>query len=324
MEGLAYKLWLDGKKSIHYSALTDVIGAHLKSKIKTIRDLEAADYEVRTASFLVRDSEGNYSFAHRSFQEFFLARKIKKALAAKDYDILDTRRLSLEVIFFLRYLVADDDAMPAAMAGLLERKYDWKVSENALLLFYTVLKISFLEQRFSLSVDTELTADEAREFRERVRDALPSKMDLSSAALSGINLPHMVFHHSNIDGAQMEAAVLTGAVFEDVDFDRALLEGSDFSGSVFRKVLFDTVRADGCRFKGCRFEHCTFLGSAFGSANFMDTVFENCTLAGNDFTGSGFLGSNIDWNSHPTNTRFGIGKSACMNKELIPTPGVGH
>lgn len=132
VEVLAYKLWQEGAKCIHYKALSDVLSRHLKSKIKTSHDLEYAAYEVQTASFLVRDDEGNYSFAHKSFQEFFIARKIKKELEKKNYRILDLRRLSIEIIFFLRHLMNDDNKIIQSMAEFLAEEYKKNISENAL------------------------------------------------------------------------------------------------------------------------------------------------------------------------------------------------
>ena len=35
VEALAYKLWKEGEKSIHYTALSGILSGHLKSKIKT-------------------------------------------------------------------------------------------------------------------------------------------------------------------------------------------------------------------------------------------------------------------------------------------------
>jgi formylglycine-generating enzyme required for sulfatase activity len=43
-------------------------------------DIEYAAHEVRTAAFLTRDAAGNYSFAHRSFMEFFVARRLVPGL----------------------------------------------------------------------------------------------------------------------------------------------------------------------------------------------------------------------------------------------------
>ena len=39
-----------------------------------------ADMDVRTATFLTRDQEGNYGFAHTSFQEFFSPENIGRIM----------------------------------------------------------------------------------------------------------------------------------------------------------------------------------------------------------------------------------------------------
>jgi hypothetical protein len=61
---------------------------------------------LRTAPFLVRDDDGNYYFAHESFEQFFIARKIKKELLKKNFDILDLKLLSNEIVFFLGHFKA--------------------------------------------------------------------------------------------------------------------------------------------------------------------------------------------------------------------------
>jgi hypothetical protein len=75
MEELAYKLWQEGKNNIHYTGLPGLIEYFLKSNLGSKHNLQTADYETRTASLLVRDEEGNYRFAHTSFQEFLVALK---------------------------------------------------------------------------------------------------------------------------------------------------------------------------------------------------------------------------------------------------------
>lgn len=326
VETLAYRLWQEGRESIHYEQLYNVLSEHLKLKIKNRSDLEIADYEVRTASFLVRDGEGNYSFAHKSFQEFFIARRIKKELENKNEEILDLKRLSVEIFFFLRHLAEDDDALIRKAAALLEGEYRENISENALFLFYTVLKMGFLSHRFSLNEETVLDRDEIEAFRERVRTFLPHTLNLQGALLSGLTMPGTVFKGTDFTGAAVGGSVFTDTRFEDVVFADCDMKGMDFSGSVLKNVRFETAEGHGCVFKKCVFENCIFMESDFSMSNFMDTVFENCTVESNDFTGAGFLRSNIDMAGlkKKNNRLFGPGHPGKKPSELSPTLNLGH
>ena len=70
---LARRLWLEQRTSLHWGELREVTQEHFKERLSVSRELEYAEHEVRTASFLTRDAAGNYGFAHRSFLEFFVA-----------------------------------------------------------------------------------------------------------------------------------------------------------------------------------------------------------------------------------------------------------
>ena len=324
VEALAYKLWQEGEKSIHYTALSGILSGHLKSKIKTSRDLEHADYEVRTASFLVRDDEGNYGFAHKSFQEFFIARKIKKELEKQIYNVLDLRCLSMEIMFFLRHLIDDDEKIIQPMGRLLSQEYRKNISENALLLFYTVIKMSCLHQRFSLQEEVEFTGKEAEAFKQCLIQNLPGKIDLKTAVLNGMALSRMVLSKTDLSKADMENAVLTHSTFKEVNFNQTNLKYSVFSNSIFRDVKFTGVDAQYCEFKYCRFENCTFMESDFRLVNFFCSTFEKCTVEKNNFTGTGFLKSNIELFPDKKNIYFGIGQQETELFALTPLLNMGH
>ncbi|NIO83954.1 MAG: NACHT domain-containing protein [Candidatus Aminicenantes bacterium] len=324
VEGLACKLWQEGQKSIHYTALSDVLSRHLKSKIKTTRELEAADFEVRTAAFLVRDAGGNYSFAHKSFQEFFIARKIKKELLKGNTKVLDLRRLSLEIIFFLRHLMENDNQIIQPMAELLAQEYKKNISENALLLFYTVIKMGCLDQRFSLNEEVEFSEKDAENFQHCLDQHLPGKIQLQHAALSGVTLSRMVFKNVDFNRASLEKGILTDTMFENITFGKSLLKSSDFSHSVFKNVKFEQAVAAHCDFKSCVFENCTFVKSDFSLSNFMGSTFIDCEIEDNDFTGAGFLKSNFDIRQYKNNRFFGTGEPHTELMALLPVLNLGH
>lgn len=319
MEGLAYRLWKEGKPHIHYSALADMINGYLEKNLETERYLEAAVNEVRAASFLVRDEGGNYSFVHGSFQEFFIARKIKKELLKNNFDILDLSLLSKEIVFFFKHLMENDELIFEIVIKLLEIKYRSRISENALFILYTVLKMVFLKQQFSLREDIEFSPQDVEAFKEKVQKHLPQKFNLKSSSLRVWNIPYMIFKMTDFTGAFMEDSVFSGTTFEDVEFNGTHMKGSDFSGSTFKNVHFKQVEAHHCDFKNCRFESCTIKDSDFGMSILMETVFESCrAIEGNDFTGAGFYHSDFDMNMHKNNSYLGAGVPETDTSKLSP------
>jgi formylglycine-generating enzyme required for sulfatase activity len=71
MQELALEMHRRDELSIHYSQLPERVGKHFG--LEKAHEIDYFAHDIRTCSFLNRDSEGNYRFVHKSFQEFFLA-----------------------------------------------------------------------------------------------------------------------------------------------------------------------------------------------------------------------------------------------------------
>jgi len=59
-------------ESIHFIDLSEIVAAHFE--LDEPEDVDHFSSDVRTCSFLHRDNRGHYSFSHRSFFEYFLAK----------------------------------------------------------------------------------------------------------------------------------------------------------------------------------------------------------------------------------------------------------
>ncbi len=81
MEELAYWMFTKGIDKLHFNTLRDAIDRYFDEETKRMLrlSLDNLDYQIRTSSFLKRnDAEGYYAFAHRSFIEYFIARKLAR------------------------------------------------------------------------------------------------------------------------------------------------------------------------------------------------------------------------------------------------------
>ncbi len=107
---LARRLWLEQRTGLHWGELREVTQAHFKERLALSRELEYAEHEVRTASFLTRDAEGNYGFAHRSFLEFFVAQWLAPRLLDSSAPEM---RLNEEIRGFVHGLLAGVDWKPS-------------------------------------------------------------------------------------------------------------------------------------------------------------------------------------------------------------------
>ncbi|XHH10383.1 MAG: NACHT domain-containing protein [Candidatus Bathyarchaeia archaeon] len=97
---LAMKMWNTGSISIPYTDLKEI----LKEK-----SLDPYDNEVRTRSFLNRDSFGNYQFIHKSFMEFFVAKIFFEQLKASRIEpSLREKEIIPEISSFTAQFVSED------------------------------------------------------------------------------------------------------------------------------------------------------------------------------------------------------------------------
>ena len=110
MEELAFKMFISNRISITPQELTEIIRDKYEQKIVIgLVDLEDFDGKIRTASFLNRDEDDNYSFMHKSFMEFFVAKKFAKEIerGSINREGFGKKVLTPEIAYFLKDLVKD-------------------------------------------------------------------------------------------------------------------------------------------------------------------------------------------------------------------------
>ncbi|PRY25668.1 NACHT domain-containing protein [Pseudosporangium ferrugineum] len=74
--------------TINYREIPDRIRACFKDVVREQKDLDHWHYDMMGQTMLVRDADGNYTPAHRSLLEFFVAYKIAAELGVMDGDFL--------------------------------------------------------------------------------------------------------------------------------------------------------------------------------------------------------------------------------------------
>ncbi|MBI5628636.1 MAG: pentapeptide repeat-containing protein, partial [Candidatus Rokubacteria bacterium] len=227
IEGLAERLWRTEDQRVHFNVLKDILQELLEGRILTVDDLAAADTEVRTASFLTRDNEGRYGFSHRSFLEFFLARRVLREL---DFRL---PLLSPEVRGFMKELDREG-RLPAAVARVLSRPYASLSSGNALL----------------LQGDAEL----------------PAPAQLEGANLAGYQLVGMKLGGANLRKANLAGANLAGADCAGADFREADLTAADLSGAACAGADFSGANLSFATLLGTGLEARGHFGAAVDGA----------------------------------------------------------
>jgi len=196
-EVLASKLWLENRERIHYSELRPLVEQHFKSKIRVPLDAEYAEHEVRTASFLTRDMEGNYRFAHKSFMEFFLAQKFAEEI--KGNRIIDFAReeITIEVADFLAGMIKDEGSLYALIRNKPPEEVGY-VCANVVSVLKAIKKGNLAGADFSNCVLSNANFFEISSWWDYYGNPCSlAGADFSNAYIDGIYLP--LYDFSRID-----------------------------------------------------------------------------------------------------------------------------
>ena len=91
MEELAFKMFTENKNVITIDEIYETVDRKFRADIMKGRvDIDDINKKIRTASFIYRDSEDNFVFMHRSFMEFFIAKKLSQSSAEAEATSADT------------------------------------------------------------------------------------------------------------------------------------------------------------------------------------------------------------------------------------------
>lgn len=119
VKALAVKLFFDNRSSCNYKEFTSIVQECLHrvqsegDKRFETDDAVSLDYlgsDIQTCTFLVRDVQGNYSFRHKSFMEFFVAQELSEELKRGVFRYIEGRVLPVDIREFLIDFLSDSDS----------------------------------------------------------------------------------------------------------------------------------------------------------------------------------------------------------------------
>lgn len=284
VEYLARLVWDSPENRVHYDLLFEKATAFYQDRALSFHDKERLDYEVRTALFLHRDAEGYYSFIHRSFLEFFVARTLRQGLRRGDPGCLDLKRITREIVFFLEFW-PEAEKIPGVAGEVLSASYRPRVSENALFLLYFHARAQLGPL---IGPDSAEDLQEGR-LREEFTRLRATNLFLAGADLSGAVLPSI-----DLGGADLKGAILSGADLRSAGLKQALLTEADLSLADLRRVTAAHAHFAGAQLNHVQAQGADFREAELGKADlsfgkFIETHFEGADIREARLKGAGFL-----------------------------------
>ncbi len=238
MEYLAHRLWSRGQKSLDYRALEqwlrDQLGADPDTPLQygaylnKEGSLDILQEDLRNASFLVREREEGFRFAHSSIMEFSLARTLFRALLevgeqARDLAPAANQAPDLEQALVAVWKIPVPSPGTLDFLGELMRQADrtsWQLASRIIRQGYRsgiselVLAYGQRAHKHGLPAPDlacmELTGADLKDWRfEGPPDGPP--LNLSHPRLAGSRLMNARFRRVNLSDANLTSADLTRA-----------------------------------------------------------------------------------------------------------------
>ena len=247
MEELSLHMFLNNIQSVHYNDLNKIVLEHFKRKIASKEDADVFDTDTRTCSFLNRDHGGNYKFIHKSFMEFFVAKKFFREINDSIIIFFKEKPLTPEIINFISKINPDKNKLYDVIYLTSNRKFEEVkyMGGNAV----SILKYmgeTFTHKDFSNTIlqnaDFENTVCDSSNF---------SNTDLQNSNFIDASLLYTIF----------EGAKLAEALIEDMGYVTSISFDSENKNIAFGTVAGFVIIVDLTNFKKTNIIKLTFRRS---------------------------------------------------------------
>ncbi|RJO67133.1 MAG: EAL domain-containing protein [Myxococcales bacterium] len=314
MQELALLLAAKGETAVHHAELykwakpriqksNPTVNALLDSVVRqkgpdaAMEWLLSLETDFRTATFIVRDDQGRFAFAHRSFAEFFQARAIADHLGEGREDVLDAAPINRETIdFFLDLLGRAEfeykrSKISRIIARRLEKNYVAHISENAfrILLRWKQSGRAAPPEPVTIHLD-RATLPGVDLSNCRLGALCAADADLSGARFDDVEIESFIapkadlgeahFHKARLPGANLREANLNRAEFTHAELAGTRMDRANLAGSIWRDLTWDNTALTGANLNGAEFVRCSFRGADLTDASLIAAGFGRCDLTG--------------------------------------------
>jgi WD40 repeat protein/uncharacterized protein YjbI with pentapeptide repeats len=193
------------------------------------RDLLKED--LRTATFLVRNDEDRFRFAHTSLQEYFLSSYLKRAIESQQFEKWVLTGVSRETLDFLGQSL-HEAASGAAVKGLTALRDRYHPSASELAFRYVLLAQS---RGYPAPSAVGFQLPGADLFALEVDHQGPGLLDLSNLNLRGARVGNTFWRRCRLTESDFSGAEAARSEWQDCDLSRSDWRGTDLESGLFRQ-----------------------------------------------------------------------------------------
>lgn len=277
MEKLAFTLYCQEKYFISYEALLDLIEKEFPVK-KESDVSKYYDFDIRNCSFFRRDAEGNYSFMHKSFLEFFVGKKLARSINNGSFLELSKKNLTNEVVFFAKKIINESKK--------------------------NVLLDAIYSTRSKTVEEYGILGGNAIKLLCKMGSTKFNNIDFSSCTFQNAEISDCVFDNCKLKNVRFKKITFLSSNFWKTDFSEAKLEScslvetnlafSDFTNTKFIDGTFDNCRiTNNCLLTKTTFDKCSFSRLVFEDIILNEASFENMNPSTRFLSGISFVRSKM-------------------------------
>jgi len=201
MKLLAMWMYNNGRFSIYYEDIPELLDLRTHFDLKTRSDIEFHLNDFLTCSFLSRDTMGNYQFSHKSFVDFLVAYMLVGDMKRNVKDEFFQKIITYEVVQFMKDFEINRDVL-----------YEWINSTKGK---------SFSETQYLGRNVVSILNGLGEEFSNRGFDFSETVLDYAD------------FHGQNLSGFNFQNASLRYANFNNTDLANSNFSFTDLEGATF-------------------------------------------------------------------------------------------
>ncbi|TAE67417.1 MAG: NACHT domain-containing protein [Oscillatoriales cyanobacterium] len=244
---LSWEMLSTDQMSLNYRLFPDRIRCLFGAVVQAEKDLDHWHYDMMGQTMLIRNAEGDYSPAHRSLLEFFVAYKLAAELGVLPADFAELSQAQL-------YLDNSVESVNYTWSGYFSRQVD-RAGE--------IVPIPSLKGFVSESLGQLLNSFGREPLTKAVMDLLVPMLS-KTEFLGEVKSRLLEILEATKGKTEAEVGYVGGnAATVLVKVDNAALEGRDLSGAVIKGADFSDASLRRVNFAGANLSDCAFT-KAFG------------------------------------------------------------
>ena len=222
-------------------------------------DRKVLKKDLRTATFIIRETDNDFGFAHTSLQEYFLACFIADTFEEKDEKDIESN-LAIEIPsketidFLIQIFELDEEKLETAVLkikNIFENKYVPKTSKLLLTIWQSLENSNLLTPN-----PKEIHLEGANLEKWNLKNLNLSKAFLEGANLKDSEFENCSFISSNFKKAKLENSVFLNCNLENSNFEETVLTGSIWRESILKETNWKNSILNKAEFVKCDLKDC--------------------------------------------------------------------